>query len=81
MSVGGRVIEIKPMTFEDGTKVVRLWCVDGTDETAVYCELFEGNEGPRIGENIWWQSGKIMFDGDRRTINKIGFSFDPRPRP
>ena len=31
-----------------------------------------------VGENISWQSAWIIFDGDRRTVRKVGLSFDPR---
>lgn len=80
--VGGTVIEAKPMRILAGTypgtmqDVVRLWCVDGMDECAVYAEHRE--DGPKVGDRIWWQSGKIYFDGDRRTARKVGYSFDPR---
>ena len=76
--VGGRVIEVKPHRLESGRDVIRLWCVDGWDECAVYSEPYAPDDGPKIGENIWWQSGQIMFDGDKRTVRKVGFSFDPR---
>lgn len=76
--VGGRLIEIRPMRTEGGRDVVRLWCVDKFDECAVYSEPFEADKGPKIGDKIWWQSGTIYFDGDRQTLRKVGFSFDPR---
>lgn len=74
--VGGKIIEIRRMRTEGGKDVVRLWCVDKFDECAVYAEPFE--VGPKIGDSIWWQSGIIYFDGDRQTLRKVGFSFDPR---
>mgnify|MGYP000872330229 CR=1 FL=1 len=82
--VGGRLIEIRPMRLESGKDVVRLWCMDMRkgaptgDECAVYSETFEPEKGPKIGDNIWWQSGTIYYDGDRQTLRKVGFSFDPR---
>jgi hypothetical protein len=82
--VGGKLIEIKPMRLESGREVVRLWCVEAhtgdrtPDECAVYSEPFEAGAGPKVGESIWWQGGEIMFDGDKRTLRKVGFSFDPR---
>ena len=75
--VGGRVIEVMPMRLENGRAVIRLWCVDGSDEYAVYAEPYEPGAGPRVGENISWQSAWIIFDGDRRTVRKVGLSFDP----
>jgi hypothetical protein len=82
--VGGRVIEARRMRTESGRDVVRLWCVETRtgnstpDECAVYSEPYEDGAGPKVGDSIWWQGGKIMFDGDRRTVRKVGFSFDPR---
>ena len=76
--VGGRVIEVMPMRLGNGRDVIRLWCVDGSDECAVYAEPYEPGAGPKVGENISWQSAWIIFDGDRRTVRKVGPSFDPR---
>jgi hypothetical protein len=80
MSVGGRLIEIQPMTvrtdFDAQREVVRLWCVDraGT-EACVYVEPAEAM--PKLGEEVWWQGGKVMFDGDKRYLVKVGGSFSP----
>ena len=88
--VGGRVIEAKRMLILAGdspgkqTDVIRLWCVDAhtgnrtPDECAVYAEAYEDGEGPKVGDSIWWQSGRIYFDGDKRDVRKVGYSFDPR---
>lgn len=81
MSVGGRIIEIKPMTLRRDSgaicNVVRFWCVDRNgDETCVYAAPAEILPG--LGDEIWWQSGKIYFDHDRQHLNKIGNSFDAR---
>ena len=78
--VGGRVIEVLPMCLENGRAVIRLWCVEGSDECAVYSEPYESGAGPKVGDNISWQSSWIIFDGDRRTLRKVGLSFDPRPK-
>jgi len=59
------------------TDVIRLWCVDKFDECAVYAEAYEPGHGPVVGTRIWWNSGKIFFEGDRRNVRKIGYSFDP----
>jgi hypothetical protein len=85
MSVGGKIIEMRPMTITAGdypgkpTKVVRLWCMDprNGDEVAVYAEPAEIM--PKLGDEVWWQSGRIYFDGDRRSLRKIAFSFTPKP--
>lgn len=80
MSVGGRLIEILPVRLKSGRDVVRLWVVDRPyspggigDETCVYAEPQESM--PKLGDTIWWQSGQIMFDGDRQTLRKVGYSF------
>lgn len=83
MCVGGKLIEILPMKLSDGRDVVRLWVFDPPrhpggvgDEACVYAEPQESM--PRLGEGVWWQGGQIMFDGDRQTLRKIGYSFSPR---
>jgi hypothetical protein len=80
MSVGGRLIEILPMRLEDGRDVLRLWVVDCphgapgfNDETCVYVEPQESL--PAIGDQVWWQAGRIYFDGDRQHLVKVGYSF------
>jgi len=78
--VGGQVIEVMPMRLGNGRAVIRLRCVNGSDECAVYSEPYEADAGPKVGENISWQSGWIIFDGDRRTVRKVGLSFDPRTK-
>lgn len=80
MSVGGRLIEVLPVRLESGRDVVRLWVVDRAhgspgmnDETCVYAEPQDSM--PAIGDEIWWQSGQIMFDADRQKLRKVGYSF------
>lgn len=81
MSVGGRLIEILPMRLpESGREVLRLWVVDRpsgspgfNDETCVYAQPQESL--PAIGDEVWWQSGKIYFDRDRQHLVKVGYSF------
>jgi hypothetical protein len=82
--VGGRIIEIRPMRIMAGTypgkltDVVRLWVRnEPDDECAVYAE--PANCMPKLGDEIWWQAGRIFFDKDRRSLRKVGYSFDPRP--
>jgi len=76
--VGGTVIEALLMRDKSGRDVVRLWCVDKMDECAVYADPKSPDGLPGVGDRIWWQSGKIYFDGDKKVATKIGFSFDPR---
>jgi hypothetical protein len=83
VSVGGRLIEIRPMSVatDRGARrqVVRLWAVDRDgNETCVYAEPTSGPM-PGLGEEIWWQSGKIYFDRERQHLVKVGASFTPRP--
>lgn len=75
MSVGGRIIQIR----EVRPGVSALWVLDvqkGYEtETCVHVET--ETEMPALGENVWWQSGKVMWDRDRRTLRKVGFSHSP----
>ena len=84
MSVGGHIIEIQPMVITAGshpgvpTPVKRLWCMDRSgDETCVYAEDYGAGDGPVVGDEVWWQAGRIFFDQDRRTVRKVGYSFSP----
>lgn len=74
--VGGKIIEIR----HDRADKVRLWCMDRDgDECAVYVK--PGADGlPNLGDEIWWQSGKVYFNKDKSSAQKLGFSFDPRER-
>ncbi len=73
--VGGRIISITPK----GNGVTQLWCVESqggsTDECAV--DVRDAPAMPLIGDEIWWQSGKVYWDRDRRTLEKVGYSYDP----
>ena len=81
MSVGGRILEIKPHILRDQDdefykkNVLRIWVIDSTysnDETFIYAE--PQKILPKIGENIWWQGKKIFFDNDKQHLTKIGYS-------
>lgn len=70
MSVGGHIIEIAPERFE-GRDLTRIRVVDSCgDETHVWTEPF--TDGPKLGDEIWWQSGKVYFDNDKRWLTKVG---------
>ena len=75
--VGGWIVSNDAMTQpETGRAVQRLWCADRNgDECAVFAEPAASILMP--GENIWWQSGKIMARDDKVTFEKVGYSFDP----
>ena len=80
MSIGGRIIEIRRMTVPQDSgapaDVVRLWCVDRDgNEICVYAE--PQDDMPALGDNVWWHGGKIYFDGERRHLHKLGYSFGP----
>lgn len=87
MSVGGKIIDIREMTITAGdypgkpTRVKRLWCLDArngyNDETCVYAEWYPDGTGPKLGDEVWWQSGKIFFDGGRQYLRKVAYSFSP----
>lgn len=71
--VGGWIIEITPQ----GEGRSRIWCVDRTgDECAVIVR--NAPVMPNIGDEVWWQAGKVYFDNDKRELEKIAYSFDPR---
>ncbi len=80
--VGGRIIEnaLVSLPLEGGGSVTRrrLWCVDKSDECAVYVEDTEESAGLQPGETCWWQSGVVYARNDTLELKKIGFSFDPR---
>lgn len=71
--VGGWIIDISHVS----PGVSRLWCVDRNgDECAVHVE--DASAMPLPGDEVWWQSGKVYWDNDRRELRKIGYSYDPR---
>lgn len=83
--IGGRIIENAVVTLTDGDQSYsrrRLWCVDSHgDECAVFVEDTEDAASLKPNETCWWQGGRIYARNDTLDLKKIGFSFDPRPRP
>lgn len=70
--VGGKLIEVA----EIQPGVTRLWCVGrDMDECAVNVETEA--EMPAVGDEVWWQAGKVYWDNDRRELRKIGNSYTP----
>lgn len=70
--VGGFIIDIHH--YGDGT--TRLWCVDRhDDECAVIVRT--ADVMPKIAEEIWWQADAVLFDQDRRRLEKVGYSYQP----
>lgn len=72
--VGGTLIEIAPARLDTGRTVLRLWVIDPTylDEMVVYAEPFDHDDGPDVGETIWWQGDRIYYDSDRLFLKKVG---------
>lgn len=85
MSGGGKIIEKRPMTLQDGKDVIRYHVMDEYrpgwfDETCVYAD--PADEEPKLGEAIWWQSGAIYFGPhDSKRLTKVGYSFSPERTP
>lgn len=74
MSVGGRIIEIAQHSLNGKTRT-RLWVVDRNgDESGVFVE--DAPDMPKVGDEVWWQAGKVYFDGDSKHLIKISNSFD-----
>jgi hypothetical protein len=76
--VGGRLIEVAHLAGANPA-IYRLWCVDGNDECAIRVQVGRDEALPEIGQEIWWQSGKVYFNNDKSWLPKIGNSYDPRP--
>ncbi len=84
MSVGGQIVSNErywmPIEGQHPKATMRLWVIDRHgNECAVYAE--PAAECLAIGEEIWWQSGKIYARDDKLTFHKIGYSFDPTREP
>lgn len=83
MTVGGHIIERRPITLEGGKAAVEYRVMDQAhardgrqpDECCVCAE--PADVEPGLGDEIWWQAGKIFFDSDKRWLTKIGFSYSP----
>jgi hypothetical protein len=82
MSVGGRIIEIKPFTIvnQDNPKirhnVIKIWTVARNgDECIVYAQ--PQTNLPKLGDDIWWQSKKIYYDNNKKHLIKFGYSHSP----
>lgn len=68
--VGGWIIQIA----EIAPGITELWCVNRHgDETAVKVETEAAM--PLVGDEVWWQAGKVYWDSDRRTLRKIAYSY------
>ena len=79
MSVGGRIIEMRRVTQRDADNpdfardAWRIWVVDRNGvETIVFAK--PQDDMPKLGDEIWWQSRRIFFDGDKKFMHKLGYS-------
>ena len=76
--IGGRIIQI------EAGPPVKLWVYSPEEgELCVHAEDDRGVGMPGLGEEIWWQSGRIMFGGpdpkhEEVSLRKIGYSHDPQ---
>ena len=72
--MSGQIIEIAPIKV-GGRLLYRLWVIDNFgDELVVFSEPFEKDDGPDIGEYIWWREDRIYYDSDRLFLKKVGNS-------
>ena len=74
--VGGYILQITPKR----PGILEIW-VQGTgceryDECAVCVK--EALVMPKPGDSCWWQGRKVYCSGDTITLEKVGFSYDPR---
>mgnify|MGYP006349523337 FL=1 len=76
--VGGFILQIT----EKSPGVSQIW-VQGTgceqhDELAVDVET--SPIMPKPGDSCWWQGREVYCAGDTITLEKVGFSYDPRQK-
>lgn len=77
--IGGRAIEID----RDRKGDVRLWVYQpGEGEACVHAEDDMGAGLPSLGQEVWWQAGRIYFGGPdpkhgEVSLRKIGYSHAP----
>lgn len=72
--VGGNVLQIDSA----GPAEVKLWvCNPKEGEGCVHVDPASGARLPRLGEEVWWQAGRVYFDGDRVSLRKVGYSHLP----
>lgn len=85
--MGGSIIEVRETVIRaygehprKAVRVNRLWCVDRNtwEEACVFTPWYPPGEGPKVGDSIWWQSGLIFYDRDRKTVKKVGVSYRPK---
>lgn len=77
--IGGRILQITPVR----PGVSQLW-VQGTgcemhDELAV--DVHDAVVMPAPGDSCWWQGRECYCAGDTITLERIGYSYDPRTAP
>ena len=70
--VGGTVFRVEP-----GQRgAARLLVRDATYGDRCTVEANDAGHGlPIVSDSVWWQSGKIYFDHDKKHAEKVGNSF------
>ena len=77
--VGGKLIEAALLDKGGaGCEIWRLWCYSEEGEVAVKVRVEPKQELPKLGQEVWWHSGKVYFDNDTKSLLKVGNSYDPR---
>jgi len=74
--VGGKILS----KTAKSTTVMQLWCIEAQNQSIDECavDVLIEKDMPMIGDEIWWQSGKVYWDKDRKSLTKVGNSYDPR---
>ncbi len=77
--IGGRILQITPVR----PGVSQLW-VQGTgcemhDELAV--NVRDASVMPAPGDSCWWQGRDCYCAEDTITLERVGYSYDPRATP
>lgn len=69
--VGGTVFRIQEINLAQRKLFVRD---QGGDLCAVHCGI--GKDGaPEVGDQVWWQGGRIWLDDDTKSVDKFGHSY------
>lgn len=79
MSGGGKIIEKKPVTTEEGKEVIRYRVMSEYrpgwyDEIHVLAE--PSDDEPQIGESIVWGGEQVIYfgKGENKRLVKVGYS-------
>ena len=74
--VGGYIVqmtEVKP-------GIMQLWCIEAKNgsgtEMAINVKI--ATVMPKPGDSCWWQGREAYCANDTITLERVGFSYDPR---